>query len=86
MANLQLLQARHKWTQPEENLKVGDLVLIKEDYEKPLAWSWGRILLLHTRTDGLVCVATVKTTTGEMKLPIHKLCLLPAQREIQLNP
>lgn len=32
MANLQLLQARHKWTQPEENLKVGDLVLIKEDY------------------------------------------------------
>lgn len=83
---LQSLQVRHKWSQTEENLQVGDLVLIREDYEKPLAWSWGRILLLHTGLDGLVRVATVKTATAEMKRPIHKLCLLPGQREVQLNP
>ncbi|CAI6363726.1 unnamed protein product [Macrosiphum euphorbiae] len=83
---LQSLQVRHKWTQTEENLQVGDLVLIREDYETPLAWSRGRILLLHTGSDGLVRVATVKTATTEMKRPIHKLCLLPGQREVQLNP
>ncbi|XP_008178811.1 uncharacterized protein LOC103308006 [Acyrthosiphon pisum] len=83
---LQSLQVRHKWTQTEENPQVGDLVLIREDYETPLAWSRGRILLLHPGSDGLVRVATVKTATAEVKRPIHKLCLLPGQREVQLNP
>lgn len=82
---LQSLQVRHKWTQPEKNLKVGDLILIREDNEKPLAWSRGRILLLHTGTDD-VRVAMMKTVTGEMERPIHKLWLLPGQRDIQLNP
>lgn len=80
------LQVRHKWSQSEPNLNVGDLVLIREDYEPPLMWKRGRLAILHEGKDGLVRVATVKTAKGEIKRPIHKLCLLPRQSSILSNP
>lgn len=86
MEYLQSLQVRHKWSQSEPNIKIGDLVLIKEDYETPLSWSMGRIVLLHKGSDGLARVATIKTATTEVKRPIHKLCLLPSQEDNKLNP
>ncbi|KAB0799264.1 hypothetical protein PPYR_07144 [Photinus pyralis] len=32
------LQVRTKWKQPKENLKTGDLVLVKDDNQPPLQW------------------------------------------------
>lgn len=83
---LHSLQVRHKWSQTELNLNTGDLVLIREDHAPPLTWRRGRILILHEGTDGLVRVATIKTSQGEIKRPIHKLCLLPEQSDNKLNP
>ncbi|XP_054259921.1 uncharacterized protein LOC128984610 [Macrosteles quadrilineatus] len=49
---LQTLQERSKWTTPEENLKIGDLVIIHEDNTPPLAWMLGRIISASPGQDG----------------------------------
>lgn len=71
------LHQRNKWTSEKENLKVGDLVLLKEDNLLPGHWPLGRVLEIHPGSDGLVRVATVKTKTSVFKRPIHKLSRLP---------
>lgn len=83
---LQSLQNRSKWSKVEENLRVGDLVLIREDFETPLAWRKGRIIQVHAGSDDLVRVVTLKTEAGEVKRPVHKVALLPFQRTELLNP
>ncbi|XP_076379701.1 uncharacterized protein LOC143259842 [Megalopta genalis] len=46
------LQQRHKWKQRHGNpLKVGDMVLIKEDNLPPLKWALGRVVELHPGQD-----------------------------------
>lgn len=83
---LQSLQIRNKWQKLKPNLQIGDLVLIREDFETPLTWRRGRIIDVHKGKDELIRVATIKTQTGEVKRPVHKLCLLPNQESNLLNP
>ncbi len=71
------MQQRPKWCRTSENLKVGQLVIVKDERLPPLKWKLGRVLLVHPGADGQVRVATVKTADGEYKRPIVKLCLLP---------
>lgn len=70
---LQTLQNRTKWIAHNPNLKIHDLVLIREP-TAPLLWKLGRIIQLH---DGIARVATVHTATGILKRPVVKLCPLP---------
>lgn len=71
------LQQRTKWKKGTGDLKLGALVLIKEDNCPPLKWKMGRIIQLHPGKDGVTRVATVHTTTGDTKRPYSKLCSLP---------
>lgn len=72
------MQQRYKWQRGSTSRLAKDaLVLIKEDNLPPLQWSLGRIIQLHPGTDGIVRVATVRTSTGTVKRPATKLCLLP---------
>lgn len=73
---LQTLQLRSKWSTGQKNLTVDTLVLIREP-TPPLCWKLGRITEVHPGQDGVVRVATVKTTTGLLKRPTIKLCPLP---------
>jgi len=73
---LQTLQLRSKWSTGQKNLTVDTLVLIREP-TPPLCWKLGRITEVHPGQDGVVRVATVKTTTGLLKRPTVKLCPLP---------
>ena len=63
--------------QVEPDLKIGDLVLIKEENMPPLKWAMGRVEVIHPGTDTKVRVGTLKTVRGYTKPPITKLCLLP---------
>ncbi|CAG7786005.1 unnamed protein product [Allacma fusca] len=74
---LHQLQQRHKWNSVSENLAVGTMVLMKDERLSPTEWKLGRILHTHPGPDGLVRVVTVKTSGGELKRPIVKLCPLP---------
>jgi len=71
------LQQRTKWRSNQSNVKVGDLVLIKEDNLPPLVWKKAIISDLHPGKDGVTRVVTLKTSTGTIKRPITKICLVP---------
>ena len=53
------LQHREKWNTPRRNLKVGDVVLLKEDSLSRLEWPLARVSSVKTEQDGLVRRAEV---------------------------
>ena len=77
---LSRLQCRPKWFSPQPNLKIGDLVLIRDEDPLfgPLKWKLGRILNVFPGPDGLTRGCEVKTGDGSVyKRPIVKLSPLP---------
>lgn len=79
------LQQRPKWLTKSENLKRGDLVLIKEDRKFTGKLPMGRVLETHEGKDGLVRVVTLKVQEGILKRPIAKLALLPINEQEQVQ-
>lgn len=75
------LQKRQKWHFNHSNLKVGTLVLLKEENLPPLQWILGRVVDVHAGADNVVRVATVRTSTGLFKRAVKKLCPLPIEEE-----
>ncbi|XP_073995272.1 uncharacterized protein [Rhodnius prolixus] len=78
---LQTLQQRTKWITTTTNLKVGDMVLLKDLHTWPLQWPLARVISIHPGPDGIVRVATVKTAQGVYKRPVTKLAPLPQLNE-----
>ncbi|XP_018395608.1 PREDICTED: uncharacterized protein LOC108774094 [Cyphomyrmex costatus] len=74
---LQQLQVRTKWKEGDEAVQVGDLVLLIEDNLPPMQWKLGRIEALHPGEDGVIRVATIRTSTGSFKRAVKKICALP---------
>lgn len=74
---LQILQSRSKWQNCSDNLKIGDVVMVKDDRLPPLKWMMGRVIETHPGKDNLVRVCTIKTKNGNFKRPINKLAPLP---------
>lgn len=70
------LQERPKWLQKEEEPKVGDLVLLKDENLPPSKWAMGRILQTHPGSDNLTRVVTLKTQNNVLQRPITKICPL----------
>ena len=66
----------NKWHHPARNLRIGDIVVLREDTLAPTKWPLARVIQVHCGRDGLVRVATVKTSKGTYKRPITKLALL----------
>ncbi|GFW13334.1 integrase catalytic domain-containing protein [Trichonephila clavipes] len=75
------LQTRTKWKCPNNNFKVGEIVIIKEDNIPPATWPLGKVIETHPGKDGVVRVVTLRTVKGRFKRPIHKLCKLPLHQE-----
>lgn len=71
------LQKRTKWQQKHENLKLGDIVLIKDELNPPLRWPLARITKIFPGKDDLVRVVEVSTGTKTYKRAIGKLAKLP---------
>ena len=74
---LNSLQQRSKWRNKQPNLQPGMLVLLREDNLPPMSWRLAIIIETFPGADGQVRVATVKTSSGQFKRPIHKLVTLP---------
>ncbi|XP_044313436.1 uncharacterized protein LOC123037359 [Drosophila rhopaloa] len=73
--NLSLLQERSKWRVETSNIKVGSIVLLKEDNLPPLKWQLGCIQGVVPGEDGVVRVAMVRTATGLVKRAVAKLAV-----------
>lgn len=74
---LHQLQQRQKWATPARNMMVGDIVLLNDEMLHSTKWRIGRVIETHPGADGLVRVATVKTSSGVFKRAVVKLSLLP---------
>ncbi|XP_043481754.1 uncharacterized protein LOC122510878 [Leptopilina heterotoma] len=74
---LQCLQKRHKWNVVKPNIRVGNMVLLRDDNLPPTHWLLGRVIECIKGSDELIRVVRVKTAKSELKRPLSKLCLLP---------
>ncbi|XP_059047191.1 uncharacterized protein LOC131842635 [Achroia grisella] len=77
------LQQRTKWKTNTAKLKIGDLVIIQEDYLPPLCWKLGRVLRLFPGPDGISRVADVKTAGGCLRRPLVRFCPLPNEEDFK---
>ena len=89
------LQQRQKWTKPCRNLKVGDVVLVKNDNLPRNQWKLARVEETLPSDDGFVrkVILAIGTATFDkcgrrtqevqyLERPIHKLVLIqPQDRE-----
>ncbi|GBM82471.1 hypothetical protein AVEN_227005-1 [Araneus ventricosus] len=71
------LQQRNKWQFKKDNVRVGCLVLLKENYLPPCKRATAINLELNYGNDGKVRVVKLKTATGIFTSSISKICLLP---------
>lgn len=76
---LNTLNQRNKWKSEEDNLKIGDLVLLDVSGLRSNEWPTGRVINVYPGEDGRVRVVTVRGQGGEYKRPFHKLCKLPTE-------
>lgn len=76
---LTTLHQRSKWCFDKQNIKVGDMVVIKEDNMAVCNWPIGRIVSVFPGKDGRIRVASIKTIRGVFKRPISKICILPIE-------
>ncbi|XP_055522829.1 uncharacterized protein LOC129717008 [Wyeomyia smithii] len=74
------LQPRTRWTMERDNIKIGTMVLIKEDNQKMIKWKYGRITAIFKGSDHHIRVVTVRTAQGEYRRSISKICVLPIQQ------
>ena len=76
---LSTLQARTKWTKRRDNIRIGTMVIVKEDNLPPQKWRLGRVAKVFHGTDGNIRVVTVRTKDGLFTRGIAKICVLPIQ-------
>ncbi|CAB0033517.1 unnamed protein product [Trichogramma brassicae] len=78
---LHTLQKRNKWQQAEQNIVVGDIVLVKNESTPCARWPMAKVTEVHPGRDGLVRVATVATSSGSYKRPVVKLVKIVDQQD-----
>ncbi|GBM49319.1 hypothetical protein AVEN_199031-1 [Araneus ventricosus] len=76
---LSTLQQRNKWMIKKQNLKVGDMALLKEENLPCCKWILGRIVDVFYGKDNVVRVVNVKTHSGIYKRSISKIARLPLE-------
>lgn len=74
---------RNKWLVPQRNIKVNDMVMLRNVLTPPTTWLLGRIINVFPGKDGLVRSVEVRTEHSHFKRPIGQVCLLPVDHEIR---
>nr|XP_013190109.1 unnamed protein product [Amyelois transitella] len=75
------LQHRTKWQKGNDTLKLGALVVVKEDHLPPLKWRLGRVIAVHPGSDRIVRVADITTSVGVIRRAFNRICPLPVDAE-----
>ncbi|XP_058817169.1 uncharacterized protein LOC131680475 [Topomyia yanbarensis] len=71
------LHNRTKWTQQRDNIRVGTMVVLKEENLPPLKWQLARVTEIQQGPDENVRVVKVQIKDGSYKRAISKVCVLP---------
>ncbi|XP_033225734.1 uncharacterized protein LOC117178416 [Belonocnema kinseyi] len=80
--------SRNKWqsTSDPDIIKVGTLVVLKEDNLAPMDWKLARIVDVHPGQDKVVRIVTVRTNTGVYKRSVTRLYPLPIYECKEFHP
>ena len=70
---LQYLQRLHRWQHPKRSLQVGDVVLLKDPELFLRSWPLAVVEQVHPGPDGLVRVATLRTSKGSYKRAVTRI-------------
>ena len=65
-----------KWQNPTEDLRVGDIVCLRDEPTAPTKWPIARVVEVHPGQDKRVRVVTVRTARGTYKRPVVKIIQL----------
>ncbi|XP_055589536.1 uncharacterized protein LOC129741775 [Uranotaenia lowii] len=76
------LQMRTRWNKAPTKLRVGQLVVLREDNVAQMNWPTGRITELHPGPDGAVRVVSLRTVSGVCKRAVNRIALLPVTDNI----
>lgn len=74
---LQSLQQRTKWLSERSNLKLNDIVLLRNSNLPSAKWELGRVIQCVPGQDGKVRVVQVRTSLSEFTRPITQLVRSP---------
>ncbi|XP_076278422.1 uncharacterized protein LOC143208163 [Lasioglossum baleicum] len=74
------LQQRTKWQRRQENLRVGAIVLVKDDLSPPTRWPLGRVEDVIGQ-DGLVRVVILRSGTRTFRRAVTKVVVLPVHTD-----
>jgi hypothetical protein len=74
---LHTLQQRFKWRITKKELKIGELVLLKEDNLPPTEWLMGRIIGLSKGVDDIVRMVDIRLSNRTTRRSVHRICPLP---------
>lgn len=80
------LHNRTKWTRQRNNVRIGTMVVVKEDNLPPQKWRLGRITEIFPSQDGNIRVVAVRTQDGVFRRGISKICVLPIRDNDQESP
>lgn len=76
------MNIRSKWKKmTADQIKLGAIVILREDNLPPLCWVLGRIVEVHPGNDGIVRVVSVRTKSGIFKRNLKSVSLLPVKIE-----
>lgn len=71
---------RTKWKElRSEDLKIGTMVILKDENSPPRCWKLGRIATVYLGRDKLIRTVDVQTSQGLYKRNITKICVLPME-------
>lgn len=70
---LNTLQVKGRWAKDQDNVKTGDLVVIKDNQSSLLVWRLGRVQELLPGSDEVVRVVKLFTNQGIVTRPVVKL-------------
>lgn len=73
------LQRRQKWSKDGGHLKLGEMVLVKDERLPPNQWMLGRVTQLYPGADGVARVADILTASGTLRRAFNRLCPLPVE-------
>ena len=85
---LTALLPRKKWHKVKNEVKLDQIVLVKEDDSPPSQWKMGRIVeLLPSRKDEISRSVVIKMSNGKkLTRAVQKICILPTEEEIDIVP
>lgn len=83
---LHSLQLRDKWRKVQPEIRVNELVLLKNSLLPPSKWELARVQETHPGEDGHVRVVTLRTARSVYKRPIVQICRLPVSSSDSERP